>query len=400
MIKHKLIFLLMPFIYYGCNHQPEVNRSRLNTSDVLPVNRIGQAFRIINCEKAKEIDTDGFLSMLQRIVYIPLDSKESIGEITKMIVTKDRIFVLDSFVAEKIFVFDNKGHLIFLVQSKGQGPEEYSSLWDMQVDTIKNEIIVNDALTRSYIYYSAHDGSFIKRVKGIANCYVSKMNGLYVNLLANDQDFNEEENFPILITKEDSIIFKGFELEPIQRSNYIVNSLTVDYDGGLLYTPINSDTIYQLNPDCTFFPKYVVSQKKSVWNKKNEALSEEEIAMLIKESNYTRYCGNFRSTENTVIFSIQHKWNEFITSVPYIWDKKNDLIYKWNVTPPSTMRDIIVSPVTTYGNTYYGVCSIIGNEFLQSYEHTLNPALKDILKKSDSDSNPILVQYELDVSGN
>ena len=81
----------------------------------------------------------------------------------------------------------------------------------MQVDTIRNEILLNDALARSYLYFSADDGQFIRREKGIANCYVARIDSLYVNLQNNGQDFNDEENWAILITDKDSVIYKGFD---------------------------------------------------------------------------------------------------------------------------------------------------------------------------------------------
>lgn len=135
----------------------------------------------------------------------------------------------------------------------------------MQVDTIRNEILLNDALARSYLYFSADDGQFIRREKGIANCYVARIDSLYVNLQNNGQDFNDEENWAILITDKDSVIYKGFEFKPIQEGDYIVNSFYRDNDGSLLYTPINSDTVYQFTSPMAAYAKYVVCQERSIW---------------------------------------------------------------------------------------------------------------------------------------
>lgn len=70
-----------------------------------------------------------------------------------MVVTKDKIFILDSFTSQQIFVFDKTGKLLYRIKNKGRGPKEYISIWDMQVDTIRNEILLNDALARSYLYF-------------------------------------------------------------------------------------------------------------------------------------------------------------------------------------------------------------------------------------------------------
>ena len=147
--------------------------------------------------------------MIQSIDYIKLDSSEPMGPINKMVVTNDKIFIMDSFAAQQIFVFDKTGKLLYRIKNKGRGPKEYISIWDMQVDTIRNEILVNDALARSYLYYSTDDGTFLRREKGIANCYLARIDSLYINLTGVGQDFNDNENWAIIISDKDSVLFKG-----------------------------------------------------------------------------------------------------------------------------------------------------------------------------------------------
>lgn len=109
--------------------------------------------QLIRVDNAKIISTSELLDMVEQVDYIKLDSSEPIGEISKMVVTKDKIFILDSFTSQQIFVFDKTGKLLYRIKNKGRGPKEYISIWDMQVDTIRNEILLNDALARSYLYF-------------------------------------------------------------------------------------------------------------------------------------------------------------------------------------------------------------------------------------------------------
>ena len=220
--------------------------------------------QLIRVDNAKIISTSELLDMVEQVDYIKLDSSEPIGEISKMVVTKDKIFILDSFTSQQIFVFDKTGKLLYRIKNKGRGPKEYISICDMQDETIRNEILFNDALAWSFLYFSADDGQFIRREKGIANCYVARIDSLYVNLQNNGQDFNDEENWAILITDKDSVIYKGFEFKPIQEGDYIVNSFYRDNAGSLLYTPINSDTVYQFTSPMAAYPKYVVCQASSI----------------------------------------------------------------------------------------------------------------------------------------
>ena len=119
----------------------------------------------IRADNARIIGMDEMLDRVKSIEYIKLDSSEPIGVIDKMIVTKDKIYILDCYTAQQIFVFDKTGNLLFRIKNKGRGPKEYQSIRDMQVDTIRNEILVNDALARSYLYFSAADGAFLHREK-------------------------------------------------------------------------------------------------------------------------------------------------------------------------------------------------------------------------------------------
>ena len=377
----------------ACGTTQLKNSPALNLSDVDAIHIMPDTPLLIRADNAKIISTAELLDMVEQVDYIKLDSSEPIGEISKMIVTGDKIFILDAHIAQQIFVFDRTGKLLYRIKNKGRGPKEYISIWDMQVDTIRNEILLNDALARSYLYFSADDGQFIRREKGIANCYVARIDSLYVNLQNNGQDFNDEENWAILITDKDSVIYKGFEFKPIQEGDYIVNSFYRDNDGSLLYTPIYSDTIYQFTSPMAAYAKYVVCQERSIWKLYNERLSEPEICKLIKERNYTRYSANFLTTKNHVFFSIQHKWNAYITSRPYFWDKRTNSIYEWKISKPSIICDIIGLPQASYNNIFISTFPSIKTP--EEYKNTLNPRLKKLLDNSNEGDNPILALYTL-----
>lgn len=392
-MKQRTAIIIFSALCCACATQPQSSNMTLELSDTKVVDITTGSPYLIKTDNAKNINTAELLDLVGQVDYIKLDSSEPIGEITKMIVTADKIFILDAGVAQQVFVFDKTGKLLFRIKNKGRGPKEYLSIWDMQVDTIRNEIFLNDAHALSYLYFSADDGQFIRREKGIANCYAARIDSLYVNLQINGQDFNEKENWPILITDKDSVIYKGFEFKPIQEDNYIVNSFSQDNDGSLLYTPINSDTVYQFTSPGAAYAKYVICQKKSIWNLYKERLSELEICQRIKENNYTRYSANFLATENYVFFSIQHKKNEYIVVKPYFWDKQNNIVYNWDITIPTLIRDIITHPKAVYNNTFIGTFPSVRTP--KEYKNKLNPKLIKLLDISKEDDNPILVLYTM-----
>ena len=365
----------------------------MNLSDVDAIHIMPDTPLLIRADNAKIISTAELLDMVEQVDYIKLDSSEPIGEISKMIVTGDKIFILDAHIAQQIFVFDRTGKLLYRIKNKGRGPKEYISIWDMQVDTIRNEILLNDALARSYLYFSADDGQFIRREKGIANCYVARIDSLYVNLQNNGQDFNDEENWAILITDKDSVIYKGFEFKPIQEGDYIVNSFYRDNDGSLLYTPINSDTVYQFTAPMAAYAKYVVCQERSIWKLYNEKLTALEIRQRIKENNYTRSGTDFIATGTHVFFTLDSKYKEYVGVKPHFWDKRNNIIYKWDEGIPSPIRDLIGHPKAVYGNTFVSISPTV--EIPKEYRYLFNPRLKKLLDNSNEGDNPILALYTL-----
>ena len=345
---------------------------------------------------AKTIDTKKLLDMIQSIDYIKLDSSEPMGPINKMIVTNDRIFIMDSFAAQQIFVFDKTGKLLYRIKNKGRGPKEYISIWDMQVDTIRNEILVNDALARSYLYFSTDDGTFLRREKGIANCYLAHIDSLYINYQIPGQDFNDNENWAILVSDKDSVLYKGFTPTPLQDNNFAVNSFTYDCDGKLLFTPVYSDTVYQFMSVSIVSPKYVIHQKKSIWNLYNQKIPPLEVDKLIKQNNYTRYAGKFLEGESYASFEIAHKWEEYITPRPYFWDKRTDIVFAWdtaNVDEDAIVHEIIRQQIAVYGDTFFGTCS---PQIPEEYRKNLSPKIKSLLECSKESDNPIVVAYRLE----
>ena len=70
---------------------------------------------LIRADNAKIISTAELLDMVEQVDYIKLDSSEPMGPINKMIVTNDKIFLMDSFAAQQIFVFDKTGKLLYRI---------------------------------------------------------------------------------------------------------------------------------------------------------------------------------------------------------------------------------------------------------------------------------------------
>ena len=379
----------------ACGTTQLKNSLALELSDVDAIHIMPGTPHPIRADNAKIISTAELLDMVRQVDYIKLDSSEPIGVIDKMIVTKDKIYILDCYTAQQIFVFDKTGNLLFRIKNKGRGPKEYLSVADMQVDTIRNEILVNDALARSYLYFSTDDGTFLRREKGIANCYLARIDSLYINLTGVGQDFNDNENWAIIISDKDSVLFKGFEPTPLQNDDFIINSFTYDRNGNLLYTPVYSDTVYRFSSVCVVEPEYVICQEKSVWRRHDEKISYQEVKKLILENNYTRYGGKFYDMEKYAYFEIGREEDEYVVPISCFWNKQTDMVYAWSSKGWSEYPDIgeiIRQPIAVYGDTFFGTCS---PQIPEEYRKNLSPKIKSLLECSKESDNPIVVAYTL-----
>ena len=395
-MKQLTAAVLASILFCACDTQPQSNSMALELSDTKIIKITYDTPHPIRADNARIIGMDEMLDRVKSIDYIKLDSSEPVGVINKMIVTKDKIFILDAYVAQQIFVFSKMGKLLYRIKNKGRGPKEYQSIRDMQVDTIRNEILVNDALARSYLYFSTDDGAFLRKETGVANCYLAHIDSLYINYQAPEQDFNDNENWAILVSDKDSILYKGFEPTPLQNDNFINNSFTYDCDGKLLFTPVYSDTVYQFMSISIVSPKYVIHQKKSIWNLYNQKIPPLEVDKLIKQNNYTRYAGKFLDGGNYASFEIAHKWEEYITPRPYFWDKRTDIVFAWdtaNVDEDAIVHEIIRQPIAVYGDTFFGTCS---PQIPEEYRKNLSPKIKNLLECSKESDNPIVVAYRLE----
>lgn len=63
---------------------------------------------------------------LERKVVLKISGKESIiGEIREVVLYGDSILIMDSYVAKRVFLFDNDGNYLRMIGAYGEGPGEY-----------------------------------------------------------------------------------------------------------------------------------------------------------------------------------------------------------------------------------------------------------------------------------
>jgi len=103
--------------------------------------------------KSDRADKTMLLSALYEIQsYIPLETGNEvfIGEISKLMVVHDTIWILDNMV-EQVLAFTNTGKLITVINQKGEGPGQYQRIADVAVS--KDAVYIYDAWSRTMLKF-------------------------------------------------------------------------------------------------------------------------------------------------------------------------------------------------------------------------------------------------------
>lgn len=84
--------------------------------------------------------------VLDEIEYIPLETVDLslLGRIDKILYRKNQFYVLDKKTAG-VYVFDKAGRFLSSIQKKGEAPDEYIELMDMDVDDEGNVYVADNA---------------------------------------------------------------------------------------------------------------------------------------------------------------------------------------------------------------------------------------------------------------
>jgi len=106
--------------------------------------------------------------LIDSVWYIPLETKENsvIGKITKVLFTKEKIFICDAEITHSIFCFNHSGKALFVIRDRGRGPGQYLTLTGFDVDTLNREVVIYDAQQRAFLKYDFSGGFVSKHIHG------------------------------------------------------------------------------------------------------------------------------------------------------------------------------------------------------------------------------------------
>ena len=140
------IFFLL--IFYSCSNPESIPQKTCIVMDL---------------DQAPQTDTLKFSQLFSQAHIIPLDTSSSslMGNIQRLAIAEGNIFAVDKFVAQTVFMFDEKGNFIRTIGSKGSGKGEYINPQDIAFDKDKKRIFVLDSYTPRVFEYDYVSGNHI-----------------------------------------------------------------------------------------------------------------------------------------------------------------------------------------------------------------------------------------------
>ncbi|MDL2265329.1 6-bladed beta-propeller [Parabacteroides sp. OttesenSCG-928-G21] len=249
-----MIFFL--FILAGCGENQQ------STDDFITVD-------VTKSYPKKELILQDFMD----VEYIPLETNdEFINRGFVQAIGKEIILVRNRNDDGDIFVYDRTGKALRKINRKGQGGEEYASIYNITLDEDKGEMFVSDIYSKKIIVYDLYGNfkrSFKHKEGSGSQFYTDIFNYDQDNLICYDS-YNKEIAF-ILISKQDGSITREIET-PFNEKLFLRQQLTDEaagmvytytpgpyrtispYDGSWFLTELSSDTVYTLSPDNSLQP--------------------------------------------------------------------------------------------------------------------------------------------------
>jgi hypothetical protein len=298
-----------------------------------------------------------------------------------------------------------EGNLIKIISDKGGGPKEYMDLGDVIIND--EEIIVEDGQSLRRFYYTL-DGEYIRHEKCLPCLAFDLLGDKFILHLGYHQSFDYKVTPNLVVSVNDSAIRRGLPYHKIQRDT-TQGHFYHNYKGDLFFTPVVSDTVYQILTDSTFSAKYFVKQKKSVWKLYDKELVHGEISQRLKEEGYSELGHVFLETEKNIYFQLILQDDELASLVnrSYWYDKDSKQTYMLKIdrTPKTEIPYIIPQAIGIWENYYFGVITPEQIEGIREYQkknkgtknmvNIQNEELRNIINIKD-DPNQVLVLYKID----
>lgn len=295
---------------YSCGHRNQTEQKM----DISFVKRI----------KIDKISKDEIQDMMILDSYIPLSNDYPLGRVERVIIHKERIYILDS--EPKIICFNMQGKVLFKIDSRGGGPTEYQNIKDFAIDGNSKRIVAFDNEMRKLFFYELNTGNHISSISTLfmAPTEIGVVDdSFFFKNMDTRFDVQKEHMFYLLYSKEGKQIDKTFlPHDAVADFNFDLNSFFYN-DRNLLFVRPFDNTVYVLGKE-QITPVFKILLPNPLPMKKIE---EKMNHFEIPTSGYAYGVGDVYITDETLHFTFSK--DGYVVSV--FFDLiSGDLLYSGN----------------------------------------------------------------------
>lgn len=363
-LNFKLVFMIL--FWASCSKK---------TSDYLTVN-LDKAISVTNC------DTKSLSDISSEYHLIPLETNDSclLSSVRIKEVAENDIWIIDN---NKVYRFDRKtGKLLFMLDRKGQGPEEYLSISDFSVDFRLKILFIYDLQKQKILKYdftgiflgaveNSFTGSFGLMDDGFVVCY-SPFSDVPFHIGIYDKDWN--------VVRQ--LIRRNME---INNRKGLVNFDAFDkFNNQYFVKPVFADTVYKITGESA--EPYLIVSKGNL----NPPIDIQTTVSKENKQKIHQYISHEYGRIVSKYYFSQYYYQMKIYQD--IWDlSTSSLIYRNLRTAPESKSG--VSFILKAGKTIY-----VEPEFVSgNYLYGLVPAeeVQDIVPNVRDDDNPFIIEIKI-----
>jgi hypothetical protein len=342
------------------------------------------------------IDMDSVKSdslKLSHIRYVPLETSEEclIGHAYKTLIRNDKIYIADFYTAMALFVFDMDGKFLFKISKRGQGPGEYASFRDFDIQT-NGDIYMFDQHRKKFLIYNSA-GEYLQEIKSdfYLSCFCLVNNKMYWSELT--ERGKMFANLAVYDMENKKTDFMLKEKKNLHNVNANFNNFNFYYSpgSGIYYSPKFSEIIYSISEKGVHPAIGIKNLKIPSEDIINGWLQVEDIIERSRMIENSRYF-----VENAHIYET----DKYITFGCMSNPVQDILLYNKHVKSACTVRFFDCYSIIgidrikgSTGKEFFGVIAFLPD----NVHHKRILASREELKHWKEDDNPVMVFFNPDM---
>lgn len=359
--------------------------------------------KVIRFDLKQEVVDIHSTALIKDCKIIPLETTDSvlIGEIDKVIVHHDRLYVGDFSQTNAVYIFDMQGKILNKISRQGRGGEEYLALNDMFIDPHTGELKLLSRVDRRILAFS-EDGKVFNGVQKMPKMFmefVPSANG-YIGFSAN---YSEDRSNPFniwLLDQNIQIVGKEFPINPAWESKWS-GSITVfsSYQDRVYYIPgFQAFSVYKLWGD-HFSLAYTIDLGRKQIPVTTMAY-DDYLEYCQKHPDYVNNLRRFQETDRFLICQFLHNGQDRLG----LYDKTNAQVSVCSLSSYKGKYFISFGNIVNFTSDYVittvrasRMCEVIAgkNEYV-NFEEDYPEQVKRMREEFpgiEEDSNPCVVIY-------